>query len=374
MNETTVRKPSGPFKLDEDYIKEIEKDWIRSDTWERGTMNHVNLDFLYSPLKTKPVNGVCYPAERLQQLIARSQVTGHYTSPNRNMSSVLTPAASNLPDILPKLDPKLMRILKSIGSSDTLIASAGLKELNDILESPEKQAALRDYEEIYIENVCLQFKNLSQIPIDNAVAVYQLTFSSIFSFYATSSLGKNVGIEPLKKLMSQIIGLMADQKLPQDQNQYTKVINGICLKILDKSNFTNIICALIRLLKETCSSTGLPKFTDLLMKCIWRNVKNMPEKTNELDYDAVLMEVHEFMATLPSSWWAQRHVDTPFRTIKTIIHNLAQIKGNAIMQHLKKIPTHSELYTYLLKVLKVSKFGIPLFIIETLNFIPFHLF
>lgn len=64
----------------------------------------------------------------------------------------------SLPDILPKLDPNLMRILRSVGSTDTITARAGLNELNDILESPEKQAALRDYEEIYIDNVCLQLK------------------------------------------------------------------------------------------------------------------------------------------------------------------------------------------------------------------------
>lgn len=51
-----------------------------------------------------------------------------------------------------------MRILRSVGSSDPITARAGLNELNDILESQEKQAALRDYEEIYIENVCLQFR------------------------------------------------------------------------------------------------------------------------------------------------------------------------------------------------------------------------
>lgn len=191
--------------------------------------------------------------------------------------------------------------------------------------------------------------------MNDAQGVYQNLFSSLYLFYSTRMLGKNIGIEPLKKLMSQIIGLMADQRfLSNDDKQYTKVVNGICLKILDKSNFTYINCSLIRLLKETCSGAGLPKYTDLLMKCIWRNVKNMPEKSNELDYDAVLLEVHEFMAALPSSWWQQRHADTPYRTIKTIIHNLAQIKGSSILQHLKKIPNNSELYLYLIKVLKVS--------------------
>lgn len=35
---------------------------------------------------------------------------------------------------------------------------------------------------------------------------------------------------------------------------------------------------MIRLLKETCSGASLPKFTDLIMKCIWRNVKVRSEK------------------------------------------------------------------------------------------------
>lgn len=42
------------------------------------------------------------------------------------------------------------------------------------------------------------------------------------------------------------------------------------------------------------------------MKCIWRNVKLMPERVNELDYDALLLEIHDFMITLPTAWWATR--------------------------------------------------------------------
>lgn len=364
-------KSSGPFKLDQGYIEEIEQGWVRSDKWEKFHPLQINTDFLHSPIRSAEVNGVSYPADRLQRLVAdapthllSSPVAGQHNmqaySTNQPSSAASvspqspTTAVQNLPDILPKLDPNLMRILRSVGSTDSITARAGLNELNDILESAEKQAALRDYEEIYIENVCLQLRNLSQIPFSEACAIYQPLLSSIYSFYASRNLGKNVGTEPLKKFMSIIIGLLVDQKLPNnEENEYTKVINGICLRVFDRSNFTNIICALIRLLKETCSGAGLPKFTDLLMKCIWRNMKSLPEKSNELDYDAVLLETHEFMVTLPSTYWHQRHSDTPYRTVKTLIHHLAQIKGNQIMQHLAKIPTHSELYSYLLKVLKV---------------------
>lgn len=363
-------RSSGTFKLNQDYIGEIEQGWSRSNKWTKASPPPSDVDFLHSPIRSADVNGASYPADSLQNLISSASshlsplaAQNHRQPYATNLPAPVpfispsSPAAAvqNLPDILPKLDPNLMRILGSVGSTDSITARAGLNEINDILESAEKQAALRDYEEIYIENVCLQLRNLGQIPFTESAAIYQPLLSSIYSFYASRNLGKNVGIEPLKKFMAIIIGLLVDQKVPHnEENEYTKVINGICLRVFERSNFTNIICALIRLLKETCSGAALPKFTDLLMKCIWRNMKSLPDKSNELDYDAVLLETHEFMVTLPSTYWRQRHTDTPYRTVKTLIHHLAQIKGNNILQHLSKIPPHSELYSYLLKVLKVS--------------------
>ena len=89
------------------------------------------------------------------------------------------------------------------------------------------------------------------------------------------------------------------------------------------------------------------------MKCIWRNVKLMPERVNELDYEAVLMEIHDFMLALPTQWWAQRPSDIPMRTIKTIIHNMTKIKSTGNLNHLNNIPRHSELNTHVMRILKV---------------------
>lgn len=60
--------------------------------------------------------------------------------------------------MLPKLDPNLLRIIRGIGSADAYTAHAAINELSDILESQEKQAVLRDYEEIYIQSILQQFK------------------------------------------------------------------------------------------------------------------------------------------------------------------------------------------------------------------------
>lgn len=39
----------------------------------------------------------------------------------------------------------------------------------------------------------------------------------------------------------------------------------------------------------------------------------MPEKSQEMDFNAVLLEIHEFMTALPTAWWTQRPQDTPLR-------------------------------------------------------------
>lgn len=49
-------------------------------------------------------------------------------------------------------------MIKAISSVDTLKARAAISELAEIIDSPEKQAVLRDYEEIFIQNVLAQFK------------------------------------------------------------------------------------------------------------------------------------------------------------------------------------------------------------------------
>ncbi|KAG5681403.1 hypothetical protein PVAND_010841 [Polypedilum vanderplanki] len=358
------RVPSGPFGLNPDVIADIEKDWTRADQIKLSQFSPIDLAFIDEPIQIKTCNGVSYPVDRLNQLLAKSPSRPHSanvtlysaSSPQRPAMASMRPATApepvpNLMENLPKYDTKLLNIIKGIGHPDQYVSHASLNELSDIVESQEKQAVLRDYEEIYIQSVLAQFKHLSQRPLAEAVPLYQPLLNSIYHFFTSKTLGQNLNVTSIKNIISVLLGLMSDHKLGTGE-EYTKVINSICLKILDRCNFTHLNCALVRLLKETCSGSALPKFTELLMKCIWRNVKLMPERVNELDYEALLLEIHDFMLALPTSWWAQRPSDTPMRTIKTIIHNMTKIKGAAILQHLNNIPKHSELNTYVLRILK----------------------
>ncbi|KAJ6636203.1 Protein mini spindles [Pseudolycoriella hygida] len=356
------QKAAEVFGFENDVVREIEKDWVRFGDLSKKEYPVIDTSSLYSPLKAGFYSGVRYPADRLEALISQSRTTST-TSHGRSFDTGLgnspsrpstAPVENNLADVLPKEDPNLIRIIRSIASPDSIQARAALNELNDILDTPEKQAALRNYEDMYVDSILCQFKILSQLPLTESLVMYQPILSSSYSFFSSHVLGKNIGVESLKKMLSVLLGLLAENKLSAsgDEGQYTKVINGVCLRVLDRSNFTNLNCAMIRLLKETCSGGSLPKFTDLIMKCIWRNVKVMPDKSEDMDYYPILQEIHGFMSALPQAWWNNRPSDTPIRTVKTIIHNMAKLKGRDILLHVGKIPQNSELYSYLLKALK----------------------
>lgn len=97
---------------------------------------------------------------------------------------------SSLADALPKLDPNLLRIIRGIGSADVYTAHAAINELSDILESQEKQAVLRDYEEIYIQSILQQFKvEYNQVKLTKLVNLLVMCIS----VPSTKAFGGNTG-------------------------------------------------------------------------------------------------------------------------------------------------------------------------------------
>lgn len=63
----------------------------------------------------------------------------------------------SLPDILPKLDTRLVQMCRKIGISDSRVAEDGINELNELLDKPGA-SIMQNYGELYVENICLRFK------------------------------------------------------------------------------------------------------------------------------------------------------------------------------------------------------------------------
>lgn len=166
------RAPSGPFGLKAEVIDDIEKEWTRADQIKQAQLTPLDLSFSEQAIRIRPSNGCTYPTDRLAQLLTKipsrpqsANVTmysasspQHFMSPPQRPSTAPAPELMNLMETSPKLDAKLLNIIKGIGHPDRLVSHASLNELSDILESQEKQAVLRDYDEIYIQSVLDQFK------------------------------------------------------------------------------------------------------------------------------------------------------------------------------------------------------------------------
>jgi cytoskeleton-associated protein 5 len=53
----------------------------------------------------------------------------------------------------------------------------------------------------------------------------------------------------------------------------------------------------------------------------------LPEIINDLQVPKIIFDLHQFLKAFPSRSWKQRPNDMPLRTIKTILHSLAKLKG-----------------------------------------------
>ena len=113
---------------------------------------------------------------------------------------------------------------------------------------------------------------------------------------------------------------------------------------------------MVRLLHNYVSSEQQFKYIELVMKCLWRIIKCLPGWATDIDCDYVLLDVHYFLKEYPSSWWRTKDVDTPLRTIKTLLQSLAKLKGTTLMLHLGKIQNikDSEIEQYILRLLEVN--------------------
>lgn len=118
-----------------------------------------------------------------------------------------------------------------------------------------------------------------------------------------------------------------------------------------------ISSGLINLLHESVQTQSPLRLTDLVMKSLWRVIKIMPPWVDEIDYDNVLLEIHNFMKDFPTTWWKDKPADIPLRTVKTILHSMAKMKGGSLMLHLSKIPNtnDSEMEIYIVRLLKVKE-------------------
>ncbi|CAL1547332.1 unnamed protein product [Lymnaea stagnalis] len=277
----------------------------------------------------------------------------------------------------PSLSSKLIGsadVSASIGSVVTLISDVdvgtsikALAQIDEVLKDERKAAVMANHIDNLLVVITMQCKmglgkHLLDSQVDNreVIRLYRCLLSTLLSIFDKTTMGKKASTHILKDLMHSLLTVLLDTQIEQLEEgpQIIRTVNVTVVKIINKSDPTHITCAIISLMREclqseTCSS----KFLDLVIKCLWKILNLVPDKINELNCDSVLYEAHLFFQQFPTSSWKSRpNLDMPIRTIKTLLHNLAKLKGHKILSHTGLIGAseNSEVEAYLHTVLSKS--------------------
>ncbi|KAM6311968.1 cytoskeleton-associated protein 5 isoform 2-T2 [Aegotheles albertisi] len=185
------------------------------------------------------------------------------------------------------------------------------------------------------------------------------SIQALAQLFQIESLAREASTGVLKDLMHGLITLMLDSRVEdlEEGEQVIRSVNLLVVKVLEKSDQTNILSALLVLLQDSLLATAnSPKFSELVMKCLWRMVRLLPRTINSINLDRILLDIHVFMKVFPKEKLKQCKSEFPIRTLKTLLHTLCKLKGPKILDHLTMIDNknESELEAHLCRLMKHS--------------------
>uniref|UniRef100_A0A3Q0KG40 Putative microtubule associated protein xmap215 n=1 Tax=Schistosoma mansoni TaxID=6183 RepID=A0A3Q0KG40_SCHMA len=256
-------------------------------------------------------------------------------------------------------------VVTAISSNDLLISCHALAEIDTVLRD-EKWYLLLNHVNQVLMLITMQLRQVtSRYFGDPSVSEEQLHtlirshLATIESLFSRPTLGREASRETLRELSQSLLQMMLDERTSEMSSgeNVIRSINALFVLILEASNGTRILSALIRLLHE-CVSNGhfTNRFTQAILKSIWRITKGMNTAFNNYSVDVILLDCHHFLKAFPPSSWSARKSDVPLRTIKTLLHVLCGLQGPSILQFLESIPNKedSELESYLIRTLKTT--------------------
>ncbi|XP_029636093.1 cytoskeleton-associated protein 5 isoform X2 [Octopus sinensis] len=254
-------------------------------------------------------------------------------------------------------------VISQITNKDIDLSIQALCQLDEVLRDPEKSTIFASCIDQLLLAISMQIKmscsahmSSEDVSKDDLTRLYRSLLATMMTVFSNKSLGTQASRDVLKDLTNSVITLLLDSRLMDlgEGPQVVRAVNTTVIRIMENSNFTNMLSASIRLLHDSVSSeTCTPKFIEMIMKCMWRMVRMLPDSMNDLNTDKILHDIHLFFKAFPANSWKDRSSDLPYRTVKTILHTLTKLKGNKILSHLTLVDDeNSELEGYLSKILK----------------------
>ncbi|KAG5446885.1 Cytoskeleton associated protein 5 [Clonorchis sinensis] len=254
-------------------------------------------------------------------------------------------------------------VVTAISSSDFLVSCHALAELDMVLRD-DKWSLLVNHVNQILMLITMQLKQVTtryfgdpSVSGDELRTLLRCHLATIDSLFQRTTLAREASRETLRELIQALLQVMIDERTTEipDGENVIRAINSLCIRIIDAANGTRVLSAFIRLLHESVSNGNFTnRFTQSVMKTLWRITKGMESAENNYSFDVILLDCHHFLKAFPSASWKTRKSDVPIRTIKTLLHVMCRMQGPSILDLLETIPNKedSELEAYLNRTLK----------------------
>lgn len=257
-------------------------------------------------------------------------------------------------------------VISQVASGDINTSIQALAQIDEVLRQEDKAEVMSGHIDQFLIATIMQLRltystHMADDRLDkkDIVKLYSCIIGNMLSLFSMESLAREASMGVLKDLMHGLITLMLDGRMEdiEDGTQVIRSVNLLVIRVLENSDQTNVISALLVLLQDTLVSTaGSPMVSELVMKCLWRMIRFLPETINNINLDRILLDVHNFMKVFPKEKLKQLKSDVPHRTLKTLLHTLCKLTGVKILDHLSMIENRneSELEAHLRRVVKHS--------------------
>ncbi|XP_073687638.1 cytoskeleton-associated protein 5 isoform X1 [Garra rufa] len=282
--------------------------------------------------------------------------------PERKMRSV----SPHFDDIHNSTASTINFVISQVASGDINTSIQALAQIDEVLRQADKAEAMSGHIDQFLIATFMQLRLIynthmadDRLDKEDIFKLYSCIIGNMLSLFSMESLAREASMGVLKDLMHGLITLMLDSRVEdiEDGQQLIRSVNLLVVRVLEKSDQTNILSALLVLLQDSLISTaGSPMFSELVMKCLWRMIRFLPQTINTINLDRILLDVHNFMKVFPKEKLKQLKSDVPHRTLKTLLHALCKLTGAKILDHMSMIENRneSELEAHLRRVVKHS--------------------
>ncbi|KAM9502287.1 cytoskeleton-associated protein 5-like isoform 5-T5 [Salvelinus alpinus] len=257
-------------------------------------------------------------------------------------------------------------VISQVASGDINTSIQALAQIDEVLRQEDKAEAMSGHIDQFLIATFMQLRLIynthmadDRLDKKDIFKLYSCIIGNMLSLFSMESLAREASMGVLKDLMHGLITLMLDARVEdiEDGQQLIRSVNLLVVRVLEKSDQTNILSALLVLLQDSLTtSSGSPMCSELVMKCLWRMIRFLPETINSINLDRILLDVHNFMKVFPKEKLKQLKSDVPHRTLKTLLHTLCKLTGAKILDHMSMIENKndSELEAHLRRVVKHS--------------------